>query len=259
MVKKSYKYLWSTCQTHEYYYKNQKASKTSQYSWESNCKIKLESCYSTKEGRILWKGTWFTPGWIADWRKSWDSAPGSPDSQVIKHPTPPHTTGTAYLQCPARKQPWETQVQALWHCIVTNEPKRKRILNHQGSSPENLSSEQDLWECSIWRAEKEKGTREHYFRLRHEVVRVSQIPSGAVKQTRMPGAEKLQKSREVAKKRWDRLRSLSYTTKHSECARHCARRWGLADEKEVIPYWIVLPTLVARMILKARQIWQIYP
>ena len=71
--------------------------------------------------------------------------------------------------------------------------------------------------------------------MRHEVVRVSQIPSGGVKQTRMPGAEKLQKSRgEVAKKRWDQLRSLSYTTKHSERARHCGRRWGLEDEKEVI-------------------------
>lgn len=158
-------------------------------------------------------------------------------SQVIVHPTPPHTTGAAYLQCAARKQPRETRAQALWRCIVTNEPKGKQILNHQGSSPEKLSPEQDLQECYIWRAEKEKGTREHYFRLKHEVVRVSQIPSGAVKQTHIPGAEKLQKSRgEVAKKRWDRLRSLSYTTKHPEYARHCARHWGLADEKEVIPY-----------------------
>lgn len=37
---------------------------------------------------------------------------------------------------------------------------------------------------------------------------------GAVKETHMPGMEKLQKNREVAKNCSDRLRSLSSTTEH---------------------------------------------
>lgn len=206
---------------HGYHYENQYKMwslplKTSQSSWGSNCKIfKLESCYLTKEERIIEREHDLLRAELVIGRRAESKIrPRSPASRAGTYPTVSPWCYVVIFRT-RREQLQGNKLGGLCCCMLTS-PKRNRDTNcggYQDRTLKEVNPEQGFLgrlcldnqglegEEGAEERENKKGIREHQSRLKqeHEEVRISQMDSGDAK-THVPRVEKLGESRgEVAK------------------------------------------------------------